>query len=92
MVREKFQSLLNAMSSKLDKEDTEQERGEDTSMETETVASEESEEERGEGDGGEDGEEVVRQPKTSTSSGARAIRESAQMVEEETATLRAEVC
>ncbi len=67
--------------------------GEDTSQGTESVGSDDTMvDERGEGDGGEDGEEGGRPLRSSVaSSGSRNVRRSVQMVEEETATLRAEV-
>ena len=90
MVREKLQNLLLVIT-------TDDEPGltdEDTSQGTESMTSDDTiVDERGEGDGGEDGEEGKRPLRTSTaSSGSRAIRKGVQMVEEETATLRAEVC
>ncbi len=78
MVREKLQNLLLSIVTD-DKEVNSDDTDSIVTDDTTTV------EERGEGDGGEEGEEGGKR------SGTRAIRRSVQKIEEETATLRAEV-
>ena len=96
VVREKLQNLLKVMDSKEKKSGKEEKgdddegegEGEEMSQGTDSMLSEDT---RGEGDGGEDGEEGVVLRGSGASSGSRSFRRSVQMVEEETATLRAEV-
>ena len=78
VVREKLQNLLLSIVTD-DKEVNSDDTDSIVTDDTTTV------EERGEGDGGEEGEEGSKR------SGTRAIRRSVQKIEEETATLRAEV-
>ena len=80
VVREKLQNLLLTI---VDKEGN----SDETSQGTDSVITDDTTtvEERGEGDGGEEGEEGGKR------SGTRSIRKSVQKIEEETATLRAEV-
>ena len=81
VVREKLQNLLLTIVT--DKEGN----SDETSQGTDSVVTDDTTtvEERGEGDGGEEGEEGGKR------SGTRSIRKSVQKIEEETATLRAEV-